>query len=159
MGTAAVMGNTVSGPSPAGVTPARMSGTGGLYTFSFTDANGVSDLGVVDILINDSLNGSGACYLAYARGAEVLYLLNDAGTTLGNGVAVNGSLALSNSQCTLAGRTVTAAGNLLALTLNLTFSSGFAGNKVIYLAARSNGDAQNSGWQAVGTVQVPSGGG
>jgi len=29
------------------------------------------------------------------------------------------------------------------------------GDQVIYMAARSNGDILNSGWQAVGTVKLP----
>jgi hypothetical protein len=33
----------------------------------------------------------------------------------------------------------------------MTFPSSFAGNRIVYAAARSNGDALNSGWQAVGS--------
>jgi hypothetical protein len=42
-------------------------------------------------------------------------------------------------------------GNALTLTLNMNFPPAFAGNRIVYAAARSNGDALNSGWQAVGT--------
>ena len=44
-------------------------------------------------------------------------------------------------------------GNTLTLTLVITFTPAFAGNKVFYTAARSN--TQNSGWQSMGTWNVP----
>jgi hypothetical protein len=40
------------------------------------------------------------------------------------------------------------------LTLRVTFFGLFAGDKVIYAAAR-DGLENNSGWQAVGTITVP----
>ena len=46
-----------------------------------------------------------------------------------------------------------ASGNTLTLTLTITFNHSFAGNRVMYLAARSN--TANSDWQASGTVGVP----
>jgi hypothetical protein len=156
MGTAGVPGGTVTGPSVTSVNPARMNGNSSTYTFSFSDTNGYTDLGVLNVLINDSLNGSGACYLAYSRSAGWLYLLNDTGTALGNGMALNGASNLSNSQCTVlgAGSSASGSGNTFTLTLNMTFTPSFAGNRVIYVAARSNGDVLNSGWQAVGSVAV-----
>lgn len=45
-------------------------------------------------------------------------------------------------------------GNTLTLTLDLTFPSSFAGNRIVYAAARSNNDTLNSGWQAVGSRTV-----
>ncbi|SPF33863.1 hypothetical protein SBA4_1360003 [Candidatus Sulfopaludibacter sp. SbA4] len=112
--------------------------------------------GVVNVLINNALNGNQACYLAYVRSSNVLYLVNDAGTALSAGLALNGRGSVSNSQCTVtgAGSSASGSGNSLTLTLNLIFPAGFAGNQVMYLAARSNGDVLNSGWQAVGSVTV-----
>ena len=51
-------------------------------TFTFSDPDGFQDLDVVNILINNFLDGRNACYLAYSRSAGVLYLVNDAGTAL-----------------------------------------------------------------------------
>ena len=64
-----------------------------------------------------------------------------------------GSGSVGNSQCAVtgAGSSASGAGNTLTLTLNLSFPSSFAGNRLIYLAARINGDVLNSGWQAVGS--------
>jgi hypothetical protein len=74
----------------------------------------------------------------------------------GSPIAVPSSGALSNSQCTInaEGSSVSASGNTLTLNLAITFNSGFAGNRVFYLAARNNSTG-NSGWQAVGSVTVP----
>src|SRR4030088_2878227 len=50
------------------------------YTFNFSDSAGYQDLGVVNVLINNFLDGRQACYLAYSQPSNVLYLVNDAGT-------------------------------------------------------------------------------
>lgn len=65
--------------------------------------------------------------------------------------------ALGNGQCTVAGAGSFAngSGDTLTLTLNLSFAPAFTGNRVMYLAARSNGDLLNSAWQAVGSRTVP----
>jgi len=86
----------------------------------------------------------------------VLYLVNDAGNGLLPGLTLNGSGTLGNSQCTITGSGSSASGSgyTLTLTLNITFPSSFAGNRIVYAAARSNGDVLNSGWQAVGSPTV-----
>jgi hypothetical protein len=146
---------------PTGVTPAALSGAAQTFTFSFTDQAGAADLSVLDVLINNYLDGQQACYFAIvpAGGASgYLYLVDDAG----DGGYVNGSPmplpssgVLQNSQCSIsgAGGSLFTAGNNMTVSLNITFKPGFAGNKVIYMAARSN--TQNSGWQALGTWNVP----
>ena len=151
-----VPGTASTGPAVGGVSPPRSSGTGGIYGFTFTDPNGFSDLGVVNILINDFLDGDHACYIAYSRPQGVFYLVNDAGNALLPPLAP-GLGTLGNSQCTIVGAatSVNANNNTLTITLELLWGSGFAGNRVIYGAARSNGDVLNSGWQAVGTVNIP----
>ena len=53
-----------------------------LFTLVFSDTKGWQDLGVVNILINDSLNPANACYLAYVPDSNGLFLVNDAGTAL-----------------------------------------------------------------------------
>ena len=65
-----------------------------------------------------------------------------------------GSGSVSNSQCTItgSGSSFTAGGTNLTLTLNTTFT-GFSGNKVMYLAARSG--TVSSNWQAVGSITIP----
>ncbi|HYW46098.1 MAG TPA: hypothetical protein VE959_24755 [Bryobacteraceae bacterium] len=123
------------------------------YTFSFSDSKGYQDLGVENILVNGSLNGNQACYLAYARSINVLYLVNDNGNGLLPGQVLNTSGSVSNSQCmvTWGASPVTGSGNGLTLALNITFSAAFGGNRIFYLAARDVNDLNNTGWQAMGT--------
>jgi hypothetical protein len=146
----------VVGPGVGGITPARGSGLNPSFIATFTDTNGVQDLGVVNILINSSLDGRQACYLAYSVPLNVLYVVNDTGTGLSPGITPGGAGSAGNSQCSLnaAGFGVGVNSNNVVLTLPLTFTSAFDGNKVIYLAARSVGDVATSGWQAVGSWTV-----
>ena len=139
------------------MSPARGSGLATTaFTFSFTDSKGYQDLGVINMLVNGFLDGRHGCYLAYSRPINTLYLINDNGDALLAGQSLAGSGSLTNSQCTVAwgGGAVVAGGNSLALTLNLTFLSGFGGNRVFYLAARDGNEANNTGWQAMGTWTV-----
>jgi hypothetical protein len=135
------------------------SGTGTYATtfeFDFSDTKGFQDLGVENILVNSALDGRHACYLAYARSINYIYLVNDNGDSLLPGKSLATSGSLSNSQCTVTwGSTpVAAGGNSLALILNIAFSSSFGGNRIFYLAARDASETNNSGWQAVGTWVV-----
>ncbi|SPF37825.1 conserved exported hypothetical protein [Candidatus Sulfopaludibacter sp. SbA4] len=146
-----------SGPaSPGAANPASGTGLSQSMSFTFNDPRGWQDLDVVNILINNFLDGRNACYLAYSRSAGVLYLLEDNGGTLSPALTLGASGSVSNSQCTVAGAASAASGsgNTLTLTLNMSFSAGFAGNKILYLAARDL-EGGNSGWQALGTWQVP----
>ena len=141
----AIAVGAISSPVSAG--PAAGSGMTQTFTFTFTDPRGYQDLNVVNVLINNFLDGRNACYLAYSQPLNTLYLVGDAGGALLPG--------LSNSQCSVgAGWSATGSGNTLTLTVSLTFTASFAGNKVTYLAARDQ-PGGNSGWQALGTWGVP----
>ena len=162
LGTWRVPGTVPAGPSVSGMSPARTATSGQTYTYTFTDTNGYSDLAVVNVLTNGSLNGMGACYVAFVPASATsgyLYLVDDAGDggyVNGSPITLPSSSTLQNSQCTIsgAGSSVTASGNTLTLKLAVTFNAGFAGNQVFYVAARNNSTG-NSGWQAVGSVTVP----
>ena len=149
-------------PSAVSVSPSTGFGSNQSYTFQFADTSGASDLTVVDVLINTSLDGRNACYLAYVASANTVYLLADLGNgTYAGTLALNGSGSLSNSQCTIngAGSSASSSGNTLTLTLNMSFSSGFSGNRVIYMSAGDTAGS-NTGWQTLGvhglTPQVSS---
>ena len=70
-------------------------------------------------------------------------------------MALPGTRIAQNSQCTItgAGSSVSGSGNTLTVTLAMTFAPSFAGNKVVYAAARQ--DPASSPWLAVGTWNVP----
>jgi uncharacterized repeat protein (TIGR01451 family) len=138
---------------------AAAAGTQQALVFAFTDTKGGSDFGIVNVLINDFVDGRHACYLAYAAATNTLYLVNDAGDAGGpfaGSMALNGSGSIRNSQCQVSGAGSSAAfsGNGLTLTLNLSFTAAFKGNRILYVAGRDRAEGNNTDWQAVGTWTV-----
>jgi uncharacterized repeat protein (TIGR01451 family) len=126
------------------------------FVFQFSDTNGLQDLGVENILVNNLLDGRHACYLAYAHPVNILYLINDSGNALLPGQSVSTSGKLGNSQCTVSwgSGAVSEAGNSLTLALSIAFSPAFGGNRVFYVAARDQNEANNTGWQPMATWTV-----
>ncbi len=154
-----VCGNT---PPDIGVpSPSSGSGASQVFTFQFTDGDGTSDLDILNVLINNAIDGRNACYVAFVRSTSTVVLVNDAGDA---GGPYAGSLtfptagSINNSQCTInaVGSSVATAGNQLTLVLNITFAAGFPGNRVFYLAARDIG-GNNTGWRAQGVWNIPGG--
>ena len=88
-------------PTVGTVSPASGSGTSGIFSFTFSDPDGWQDLGVVNVLVNSALDGRQACYLAYSRPLNQLYLVNDAGSGLLPGLALGSAGSISNSQCAI----------------------------------------------------------
>lgn len=151
-----VPGQPLTSPAVVSMTPQRGSGKGPqAFTFQFYDADGYQDLNVLNILVNDWLDGRQACYLAYVRPLNGVYLVNDAGNALLPLLPLGGGGTVQNSQCIVyaTGSSVSATGNYLTVTLNLGFKAAFAGNRVFYVAARDVAE-HNSGWQAMGTWTV-----
>jgi len=143
---------------PVSVRPSAGSGSSQTMTFTFTDPRGWKDLDVVNVLIESALDAHNACYLAYSRAPGVLYLVDDAGASLLQGLNLGApgtaGAGPANSQCSVTSASVMAGANNLVLTVNLNFSAGFKGNKIVYLAARDL-QGSNSGWQPLGTWRVP----
>jgi len=132
-------------------------------TFYFVDTKGVADFGVVNVLINNFIDGRQACYLAYVKSSNTLLLVDDAGDAGGpfaGSMVLDGRPAdIQNSQCIVdaagsSASTTTGIGNTLTLSLNMIFKSGFTGNHVIWVAGRDAAGANNTGWQAMGTTTV-----
>jgi len=143
-------------PSPASVTPTVSTGASQTITINYNAPNGVQTLDVVNVLINTALDGRQACYLAYSRPSNALYIVADNGdATQLSGKVMDGTGSVGNSQCnvSLANSSATSAGNTLTLVLSLTFSASFGGNKAIYAAARDL-TQNNSGWQTMGAIGV-----
>lgn len=129
------------------------------FTFTFADQNSWQSIGLVDVLINSDLDARSACYFAFVPSGSTsgtIYLVDDAGQAGGpySSLTLPGSNFAENSQCTIngAGSSVSGAGKVLTITLSITFSSSFSGNRVIYTAAQ---DSTSSGWLALGTWSVP----
>jgi hypothetical protein len=143
---------TASGAGTSGV-----SGTARTFAFSFTDTKGPADLGVVNVLVNNFIDGRRACYLAYVVSSNLLFLVDDAGDAGGpyaGGMALDGNVAtIQNSQCSVSGvgSSASQSGNALTLTLNITFQPGFLGHKIMWVAGRDAAGGNNTDWQAMKT--------
>jgi len=149
-----VPGVPATSPAVTATTPMAVNATSATLTTVFSDNQGFADL---NVLINNALDGRNACYLAYVRSANTIYLVTDAGDGLLPGVVPGGTGLAANSQCSVfaTGSSVTVAGNVLTLNLNLSMSTpGFRGSRIVYTAARDIA-GNNSGWQATATGNVP----
>jgi len=143
-------------PAPVSVTPASGGGTAQGFAFQFSDSSGYQSLGVVNVLINNFLDGRSACYLAYVVPSNTLVLVDDGGDAGGpyaGSVVLGSSATIQNNQCAVTLVSAVTGGNTLTLLLNITFKPAFGGNKIMYMAARDLG-AGNSNWQALGVWQV-----
>jgi hypothetical protein len=147
-------------PEPAQVSPGSGTGSSQTFSFNFADPNGYADLSVLDVLINNYLDGQSACYVAYVPTSPTdgyLYLVDDAGDGgyVGPPILLSSGGMLQNSQCSInaSSSSASASGDNLTLNLAINFKTAFAGHRIFYTAARSN--TQNSGWQALGTWSVP----
>ena len=127
------------------------------YFFRFSHSQSYQQLGVVNILINQYLDGNAACYIAYSQPLQILYLVNDQGpgSGLSPGLTLNATGSVSNSQCTVFsnGSSATVTGTLLYLTLHISFKPTFTGNKIAYTAAQSTNNI-SSGWQTIGVFAI-----
>jgi subtilase family serine protease len=144
---------------PKIATPGSGSGQTQTFTFTFEDQNNWQNITLMDVLINARLNALNACYLAIiptGTTSGTIYLVDNAGDAGGPYGVVNlpGSGSTQNSQCTInaAGSSVLGSGKVLTVTVSITFSSSFSGNRVVYTAAQ---DSTSSGWQTLGTWNVP----
>ena len=150
---------TISVTSIAPTRGVQASGTAGTFTLTLTDSKGASHIGIVNLLVNNFIDGRQACYLAYVGSSNSLDLVDDGGHAQGpyaGSMVLNGSGTIQNSQCSVngAGSSAVLAGNTLTLTLNITFKSTFAGDRILYVAGRDGSGGNNTDWQAVGTWTV-----
>lgn len=104
-------------------------------------------------MFNTRVTSAGGCYVYYLPSSNTLFLENDGGTgTLTPTVTPGTSQQVSNSQCILkgSGSSVSQSGNNLSLSVALTFSGTFTGQKNVYLFALGKTNL-NSGWIQKGT--------
>jgi len=143
-------------PIPVMSQPASGSGSPQMFTFQFTSPSGYQSLGVVNVLINNFLDGRNACYLAYVLASNTLVLVGDSGNPAGSyagSVALGSTSTIQNSQCAVNLVSAVGSGSTLTLALNITFKPAFGGDKVTYVAATQG--TESSDWQALGVWQAP----
>lgn len=133
--TVAMYPTAIQGPTPVPI------------SITITDTAGAADIGIVDVLINRSLDARSACYLAYSRPLNVLYLVGDDGVSL---ITVPVGKSVSNSQCQVDGWSApVSAQGVVNISSQVTYRT--PGRSTIWIAARSNGDVAGSGWVPAGT--------
>jgi hypothetical protein len=141
---------------PANVYVAPNSGSGSSQVFSlqFSDLSGAGDLRTVSALFNTAASLASGCAVTYNRAQNTLALMTDAGVLPAASITP-GAGSQQNSQCVLngGGSSALVQGNVLMLNLALTFQSGFAGSKNVYMQAVN--PAGSTGWQQLGTWTVP----
>jgi len=158
MGVHTVPGAVVTYPNPVGITPASGNTPAQTITFSYQDQSDATNLQTVWALINTAIDGRAACYVAYYRPGNQLYLYPDNGDgTQAAKIVLTGNNTLSNSQCSVSaqGASAQTSGNTLTVTLPISFTAAFAGFKDVWLAGQTMGGAQTSPWQALGALAVP----
>lgn len=142
-------------PAVVSVSPSAGQGNDQTFRFEFSDPNGYSDLTLVQILINERLDGGRGCYLLYYRPANMLSLALDSGAGAYAAPLVKTAYRLENSQCAVdfAGSSVSGSANSLVLTLHVELKGSFAGKKNVYMLA---GDAAGQGtwWTLMGSWDV-----
>lgn len=151
--------NVIAGGRPVAQSVSPASGSAPSQTFSFTisEQGGSDHLWAAAMLFSRSSNFdlNNGCYVLWDRTTSRFSLFRDLYTNGANSLNVGASGLLGNSQCILngTGSSVSIDATTITITLNLTFSAAFAGNKNSFLYASENG--YNSGWQHVGTWTVP----
>ncbi len=129
----------------------------------FSHRTDSSNLGILNVLINDAIDGRNACYFAHNVATGDTILVNDAGDAGGPFAGTlprNSSNDILNSQCRLVGNSSGWSGGLpsgtndYVLTLNLIFHAPFRGPRLVFAAARDKNDQNNTGWQSVGLLNL-----
>lgn len=143
-----------AGVLPSGLAVSPNAGTGSMRTFAFsaTHTGGASQIGVVELMVAPSAGSAQSCRVRYDRSTGLLGLAADSGLTWST-VALGSSSSVGNSQCSLTGSGATAvsAGDTLTVTATVSFATGFAGPRQLYVNASSlNGEetgfSQVGGW-------------
>ena len=144
-------------PAPASMSPASGSTTNPTITFTYQDATSAANLLTSWALINTAIDGRSACYIAYYRPGNQVFLYPDNGDgSQATSMVLTGTNTLSNSQCTVSaqGSTVTSSGATSQVTLNIAFKPAFTGPKGVWMAVQTVAGAV-SPWQALGAWRVP----
>ncbi len=136
-------------------TPNAATGSSQSFSFVFSDSQSASNLSAAAFLIAPSLTYSNACLVVYdaTRGTIQLETDSAASATV---KAVTSTTVLQNSQCSIGATSVSTAGLNSTISLQITFTSAFAGAKNIYIYGADTGGAINTGWVHEGTYTVTS---
>jgi hypothetical protein len=145
---------TSSSGSLGGTSVSPNSGTGFSQTFTATynDPAGASDIQNLVINIGGSSSSANSCSVLFARATSEFQLATNSGSW---GSPISPGASASNSQCTLntASSIYSFSGNTGTITVNLTFTSAFAGTQGIWLYVSTN-SGSNAGGSQLGSWTV-----
>jgi hypothetical protein len=149
-GNYTVVGATNQAPSAVSVSPSSGSGAGAIYSFTFSDPNGSSDVSLARMLFHTQISDVAGCSLQWSRASGNLLLADDAGTGWAQGAPGSvGTLQNSRCQLRLASSSVINSGTAVSIAVDLAFLGTFAGSKTIYGAATDTGGL-SSAWTILG---------
>ena len=159
VGTHQVPPGPVTFPRPVSISPAAINTANVPISFTFEDQTDANNIETAWALVNDALDGRRACYIAYHRPSNQVYLRPDSGLAEAAFILpLGGSEQVSNSQCEISatGAVVTQTGSQLTVTLPIRFAPNwtFPRPKAIWTAVQTL-TGQRSQWQALGVVQSP----
>jgi hypothetical protein len=157
MGTYAVGATPATNPMVVSLTPNSGTTNTATLTVTYRDATATSNLQASQILINSALDGAGACYVPLFVPGNLLLLVPDNGDAGQSAVmGLTSGATLENSQCRVEslGSSRSDSGNLMTLTVRLTFKPAFRGRKIIYGGVQTAAGG-NSNWHAMGAWVVP----
>jgi len=128
------------------------------FVMQVTDLNGASDIENVDLLVNGSLTYPNSCYVRYSRRHNRLQLLNDNTSQFLGDLTPGTAGTVENSKCILsaAASIASQSGNVLSLTVYLSFKAQAAGANSVWTLVS---DQSNTflGWKLQGNITVPIG--
>jgi uncharacterized protein (TIGR03437 family) len=151
-------------PSAVSMVPNSGMGAAQSFTYQFQYPNGYAEMSSVFIRFEKGQNTNPACDISLApaaAGQYELYLLSDDGSAELGPVLVAGAATVQNSQCILdAGKSsVSGAGNLLNVTVALTFKPSFSGGLlagvVVFGPAGSASEEMLGTWVAYPAASSP----
>ncbi len=159
VGTHQVPPGPVTFPRPVSISPAAINTADIPISFTFEDQTDANNIETAWMLVNDALDGRRACYIAYHRPSNQIFLRPDSGLAEAASILnLTGSGQVSNSQCEIraTGAVVRHSGSQLTVTLPIRFAPNWTVPlpKAIWTAVQTL-SGQTSQWQALGVVRSP----
>jgi hypothetical protein len=141
------------------VTPSDGFGATQTFAAQFMASGGAANIATAYIRFSESSTGTtNTCIVRYDRAAGLLSLRDDAGVWQ-PGSAPGSPGIQQNTQCSLSltGSSTATSGEVLTVSVTMTFSSAYGGTKKVFLYASTLGGV-TAGWKQHGSWTVPSGG-
>jgi hypothetical protein len=128
-----------------------------MLTSVYRDVNGFADLRKCYMLVCDGFTQANAMLLWYDKATNKVYLKNDANTSWGTGYAAGTDITLSNSQCEVYVKDITATGAGSDLTVNWSFKlkPSMTDKNLYSWMYVTDSKAAFDGWKKMGTHFTP----